>query len=167
MNKQADFRQEKALRDLWLKEQIQSSALEHRKTQRELIKQIMKLSLQEQIPDHSRRKKLETEYYNLLYSIAQENGGRVELDIDENLLFGALTYWGTELTMDGAFYPKLNELTELMNDCDTVSISAEGFYFKLQLSFDLTCKDPEHSHSPEIQTLTAQLMETFKDFPSE
>ncbi len=163
MNKFADFRKEKCLRDQRSAELFRSLPREHKEKQYQIIKEILQLSIREQLCDDIRRNRLETEYYELLCKIARENGGRVELNLDDNLCFGTLTYWGNKMTIDSTLEPKISELTDLFKDSDTISISAAGRYFTLQLSFDLTDKKEEASYTDELHALSDRLWETLEE----
>ena len=138
MKKQADFRQHKAQREKHLAEQFYSDQA-YREVQLKSIKQFLRTNLQHQ-PDFMRKHKVETEYYDLLHRLAEENGGCVELDINEEFHYGTLTYWGNEFVIDTDFSPTIKQLAELIADSDTLQISMEKNFFKFQLSFDLTKK---------------------------
>ena len=139
MKKQADFRQHKAQREKHLAEQFYSDQA-YREKQLQSIKQFLRTNLQQQ-PNLPQKHKVETEYYDLLHRLAEENRACVELDINEDFHYGTLTYWGSEFVIDADFSPTIKQLAELIADSDTLQISMEKNFFKIQLSFDLTKKE--------------------------
>lgn len=155
MNKFEDYRAERMIQDRKIADRIRNAP--NREKQIELVTEILLLGTREQTLDDRRRKRVETEYYELLCNIAKENGGRVELDIDENLCFGALSYRGSALTIDSAFDPKIDDFTALLKESDTIDLSAKGMEFELKLTFDLTEQSNKAANAEKLEALTEQL----------
>ena len=145
MKKQADYTQFKANRDQWLMEG---------RAQRADIAAIIEHLMDSERARHGqpindeRKIRVTEEYYDLLCALARVNGGRVELDWNEQYPIATLTYWGEELTLDRDFSSEWESFSSILRDCDTVNFSAEGKNFKLLMSFDL-----RNPNSPKLYAL--------------
>ena len=152
MKKQADFRQAKMHRDLWFSQHCSTIRKASRIDVHELIELFFALEQRQyiRIKDHARRMRLEKDYYELFWALGEENGGRVELDIDEEYYYGTLTYCGDSLLIDNTFTPGIKQMSEIIADSDTISISAADNCFKLQLSFDMNKREIITPRFPQL-----------------
>ena len=134
MKKQADYTQFKANRDQWLLE-----GRAQRKDIAAMIKHLMdsERARHDRPINEARKTHVTEDYYHVLCALARVNGGRVELDWNEQCPIATLTYWGEELTLDRDFSSEWENFSSILRDCDTVNFSAEGKNFKLLMSFDL------------------------------
>ena len=150
MKKQADYTQCKANRDQWLLEKCLTEGSSQRKDISNMIEHLICAAndLHGQAVNEERKIRVTEDYYHMLCKLARINGGRVELDWNEQCPIATLTYWGEELTLDRDFSSEWENFSSILRDCDTVNFSAEGKNFKLLMSFDL-----RNPNSPKLYAL--------------
>lgn len=116
-----------------------------------------KMSQYERIKDEEKWNRLEEVYYPILCIIAEQQGGKVKLEIDEDSFFAQLIYWGSDLTLVGDFGPMKNNVAALICHADSFYVSASDGIFKLQFLFNLYTEEKVEDHSEAIAEAQAKL----------
>ena len=93
---------------------------------------------------------LENVFFPQLCKIAKIQGGRVELDINEETFFAELVYIGDDLTLNNIFCTDLSDFSAIVSAAEDIYISVKGEYFKFQFLFNLYDTIKVADHAKEI-----------------
>lgn len=102
------------------------------------------------VKNEEKWRRLEDVFYPSLCDIAEIQGGRVTLDIDEGALLGQLFYTGDFLTLDHSACMGLADFSALVSSADDLFVSVEDGYFQFQFLFDLYDQVQIADHSRKI-----------------
>ena len=140
MKKYVDYTQEKTSRERMFNEQCYQENSPKKELLSGLINQLIatERSRSGLARDSLRTARVTVNHYHSLCRLALINGGRVELEFDEQSNLATLSYLGKELILDTDFSQEPKMFSEIFADCDTINISADGEFFKILMSFDLT-----------------------------
>lgn len=103
-------------------------------------------------------------FYPELCDMAKFQGGRVVLDIDEDLHFAQLTYTGGYLILGETNQSCFLDFLDIMTAADDVIFSVKANYFEIQFLFALYDKVRVEDHSKEIQE-TIKRMQHYQMLP--
>lgn len=98
-------------------------------------------------------------YYPILCRIAKTQGGHVVLDVDEEKLFGKITYSGFFLILNDEFETESSNFLTVMAASDDIYISVKDKIFEIEFMFDLYRKVKEEDHSAQIMEARRKLKE--------
>ena len=110
-----------------------------------------------QVKNEERWQRLENTLFPDLCEIAEIQGGRVALDIDEETYHATLTYTGEPLQLDRTACFGLSEFAAIVGDAEDVSIDLSGGFIQLQFSFQLSDPKQIADHSKEIEEIKEKI----------
>lgn len=100
---------------------------------------------------------LEHIFYPCLCDIAKTQGGRVELEIDDETFFAQLVYIGYGLTLNNILCTELSDFSAAMSAAEDVFISVEERGIKIQFIFHLYDKVQVADHSAQIAKIKQEI----------
>ncbi|MDO5379155.1 MAG: hypothetical protein Q4G52_12565 [Clostridia bacterium] len=116
--------------------------------------------------NEERWNRLEQEFYPALCEIAQTQGGRVELNMEEDSLTGRLVYIGEGLVLGNADPEGLAAFSRIVAAAEDIFVSTHDGYSKLQFIFCLYDKVFVEDHAEQIAELKEKIrlhrMETMR-----
>lgn len=150
-----DYRQEKEQLCTIEKISLSKQDLQHF----ELTKELINAQESQFIIEKNKEKwnNLENIFYPVLCQIAKVQGGRVELKIDEETLYGYLIYSGEELILGNINCRDLFHFSSLVAASNDIFISVHEECFKLEFSFQLFDKIFAEDHKEEITKIKAKM----------
>ena len=111
-------------------------------------------------------KQLEQEFYPALCEIAQVQGGRVELSMEEDSLTGQLVYIGEGLTLGSADPKGLATFSRIVAAAEDIFVSTHDECSKFQFIFSLHDKVFVEDHAEQIAEIKEKIrlhrMETMR-----
>lgn len=110
-----------------------------------------------QVKSQRRWNRLRDEFYPCLRDVAEICGGRLELEMDEQTLFGTLAYTGDHLMLNNDVSPILTGFAAALAEAEDVSLSPEDGRFTLRLVFRLYDEVRIADNTQEIQELETEL----------
>lgn len=118
----------------------------------ELTKELVKAqeSQFQRIKNNEKWEQLEDVFFPCLSKIAKIQGGRVELNINEETFFAELVYIGDDLTLNNIFCTDLADFSAMVSAAEDIYVSVKDGYFKFQFLFHLYDKVKVADHSEEI-----------------
>lgn len=96
-------------------------------------------------------------FYPCLCEIAKIQGGRVELEIDEETFFAQLVYIGNDLILNNIFCTDLTDFSSIVSAAEDIFISVKEKCFKFQFMFHLYIKIQIEDHSKEIAEINKKI----------
>lgn len=109
------------------------------------------------IKNEERWKRLEQEFYPALCMIAQAQGGRVELNIEEDTLTGQLVYIGAGLTLGSSDPEGLAAFSRIVATAEDIFVSTYDGCSKLQFLFCLYDKVFVEDHADQIAEIKEKI----------
>ncbi|MGL0834056.1 hypothetical protein [Faecalibacterium duncaniae] len=102
-------------------------------------------------------KRLEQEFYPALCMIAQAQGGRVELNIEEDTLIGQLVYIGAGLTLGSSDPEGLAAFSRIVSASEDIFVSTHDGCSKFQFIFCLYDKVFVEDHAEQIAEIKEKI----------
>lgn len=96
-------------------------------------------------------------FYPCLCKIAKIQGGRVELDINEETFFAQLVYIGNDLTLNNIFCTDLTDFSSIVSAAEDIFVSVKEECFKFRFIFHLYSKIQIEDHSKEIAEINKKI----------
>lgn len=109
------------------------------------------------VKNEEKWRRVEDVLYPALCELAELQGGRVELDINEHALFAQLAYTGELLFLDHSACMGLAAFNAAVSAADDLFVSVEDGLFHLQFLFCLYDKIQTADHSLEISAIEAKI----------
>lgn len=109
------------------------------------------------IKNEKRWNQLVDAFYPCLCELAEIQGGRVELEIDEETLFAQLVYTGDHLIIDDTFSMSLENFSAIVASSEDVFISIKDEYIQFQFFFRLFDHVQVADHSKEIAEIERKI----------
>lgn len=101
--------------------------------------------------------RLEADFYPNLCRIAKVQGGRVEMDMNEDTFSVKLTYMGNALSLDKGACMGLSEFSTIVSAAEDVSISVSDGFFKIEFLFEPFNLIQVSDHSEEIAKIKRKI----------
>lgn len=121
----------------------------------------------QRVKNEKRWNQLEHEFYPLLHNIAEMQGGRVELNIDEKIFVGELIYIGSELLLGNLFCTELKDFSAIAHAAENMSISIVDGKFKIYFLFCLYDKIQIADHTEQIAEVERKIQQYKMQHPLE
>ena len=96
-------------------------------------------------------------FYPCLCELANIQGGRVELEIDEETFFAKLVYTGNNLILDDTFSMSLTGFSDIVASSEDVFVSTKDGYLQFQFFFHLYDNVQIADHSKEIEEIEKKI----------
>lgn len=124
----------------------------------ELTKQIVELDRSQYIYTKNNEKwsLWLNKYYPLMCELAELQGGRVALNIDEINFVGVLSYWGKELILNNIFSNNLCSVEHMLKLSDDFVVRSNSELIEIQFFFSVYDKQKVSDHTYEMKNLQAQ-----------
>lgn len=159
MHKQVDFIAEcnEKMKELLAKPQTTPSEREWQRFRLSMELVEAQESQYARVKNEARWNRLEQEFYPALCEIAKAQGGRVELNIEEDTLTGQLVYMGEKLALGSADPEGLAAFSEIIAVSEDIFISTHDRCSKFQFIFCLYDKVFVEDHSEQIAEIKEKI----------
>jgi len=107
--------------------------------------------------DEEKWNHLEEDFYPNLCKIAEMQGGRAEMDMNEDTFSVKLTYMGNALLLDKSVCMGLSEFSAIVSAAEDVSISVSDGFFKIEFLFEPFNLIQVSDHSEEIAEIKRKI----------